>query len=566
MENGKKYTMQDLEANYVNSLINKEPWEIGEDLLKKINKGKEKNYKHRYVFEDLMNYLQGTSNDVCALYGLRRTGKSVLMRQAISQLIYNDGVNPEKIAYITFAKNTKYTDQDVVNVIRDMKDTVRYFFIDEISFIKMNLEYNMLNLLSDEFCLQGIRIVIAGTFSFALKLLSDEVLFDRMYKIDTTYFSYKEANEVFGYSLEQFIQYGGIIRESGNEKMTPKDYMKTAVTNNISNSLIRSDKLYEIGYIEPNINKVIDNPNEKAILSRLSTLIRITVDRYLKALIYNDITKTPYRFSDIGNLADLIRQRTTRDNVLDDSLEIVNIDSKKYYGILAEVIGNVKRNEMSEETFKMFIDILKQIGLIEDIYLQHHTESCFVTNYLRYGLCEEILAEIEETVKLETNGRYDTDLASDNLKGTIQEAIIYLDLQHSNKYDFDKYRNEATGMEVDLIIKNQDKGTMEIYEIKHSREPLIGHAKNIVNKEFLLELENQFGLKISSYNIIYNGNNLVKKVNPVDVYKELKEYAKNLQRTNAEQKWEQLEQRAQVQKWETLSVNFINATEWLCNI
>ena len=566
MGDGQKYTMQDLEANYINKLINKEPWETGGELLKKINVNKEKNYKHRYVFEDLMEYLHGTSNDVCALYGLRRTGKSVLMRQAISQLIYNDGVKPEEIAYITFAKNTKYTDQEVVNIIRDMKDTVKYFFIDEISFIKMNLEYNMLNLLSDEFCLQGIRIVIAGTFSFALKLLSDEVLFDRMYKIDTTYFSYKEANEVFGYSLEQFIQYGGIIRESGNEKMTPKDYMRTAVTNNISNSLLRSDKLYEIGYIEPNINNVIDNPNEKVILSRLSTLIRITVDRYLKALIYNDITKTPYRFSDIGNLADLIRQRTTRDNALDDSLEIVNIDSKKYYGILAEVIGNVKRNEISEETFKMFIDILKQIGLIEDIYLQHHTESCFVTNYLRYGLCEEILAEIEEAVKLETNGRYDTDLASDNLKGTIQEAIIYLDLQHSNKYDFDKYRNEATGMEVDLIIKNQDKGTMDIYEIKHSRELLIGHAKNIVIKEFLMELEREIGLKISSYNIIYNGNNLVKDINPIDVFKELKEYAKSLQRTKAEQKWEQLEQRAQVQHWETLSINFINATEWLCNI
>ena len=195
--------------------------------------------------------------------------------------------------------------------------------------------------------------------------------------------------------------------------------------------------------------------------------------------------------------------------------------------------------------------------------MQHAQESCFVTNYLRYGLCEEILSQIERDISIETNNRYDVSLASNNLKGSILETIIYLDLNYSNKYKFDKYRNKSNGYEVDLVIKDDENGTMDIYEIKYSSQPLITHAKNLVNNDFILELESELGYKISSYNVIYNGEDIVKTIKPQDVFEELKELAI---KTDGKNKWSKLKQRASTFKWPQRSINYINATNFLCNI
>lgn len=561
MEKSVKFTVQDMEANYITRKTQREPWYTGADLLKKLDATSERKYNKRYVFNDLMNFLNTKDSDICALYGLRRTGKSVLMRQAMSALIEQNEVKAEEIAYITFSQNTSSTDAEIIQDIRDRKNIVRYFFIDEISYIKMKLEDNALNLLADEFATQGIKIVIAGTFSFALKLLSNETLFDRMRRIDTTYFSFKEAYEIFGYSLEHFIQYGGIIIEPQNKKMTPEEYMKTAVTNNIVKSLMKSDKIYEIGYLDKRIDDIISNGG--ALKYRLETLVKRVIDSYMKVLLYSNIVRSNYKYFDVGNLSQLIRQRSERDYLSDDLLDIINIDKKKYYKILEEKLGTLNTDDMTEECFKEFISILKQIGVIEDIYLQHAKESCFITNYLRYGLCEEILNQIEDAIKIETSGRYGVNLASDNLKGPIMETIIYLDLQHSNRYNFDKYRNEASGYEVDLVIKNNDKKTMDIYEIKHSSQALITHAKNLVNTDFILELEAELGYKVSSYNIIYNGESIVKVVDPKDVFEEMSTLAI---KEAGKDKWNQLKQRANTFNWEDKIVKYINATQFLCEI
>lgn len=568
--NNIKHTLQDLQANYANKMTDssnyfssREPWYKGQSLLDIVYNPKEVGYKKRYEFKRLMEYLLMPNNDVCALYGLRRTGKSVMMRQAIAELVAEHNINAENIAYITLEKNTNYTDQEIIECIRQMS-TVRYFFIDELSFVKMDLENNALNLLSDEFATQGKKIVISGTFSFALKLLADEVLFDRMRRINTTYFSFKEAKEVLGYDIEKFIQFGGIIIEPQDEKITPQEYMRTAVTNNIVNSLIRSERLYDIGYLVPEIDQAIRSENEIYIRRKLSTLIKIVIDSYVKVLMYNKIVKKPYRFSDIGNIADLIRQRSERDNTADALLNIIRIDRKKYYNILEKVLGSVSKEEIPENTFRAILDILNQIGLIENIYLQQETESCFVTNYLRYGLCDEIVREIGEEILHETNNRYSASLIYDNLKGSIQEAIVYLDLKHTGTYNFDKYSSDAG--EVDLVIKHDEIKTMDIYEIKHSYEPLDQHARNIINQEFILELERNYGYSVQSHNVLYNGETFQKKVDPVYTFGLMAEEKRGLKRYEAVEKWNTLMQTAKTFNWEVKTINYINLSNFLCNL
>ena len=149
----------------------------------------------------------------------------------------------------------------------------------------------------------------------------------------------------------------------------------------------------------------------------------------------------------------------------------------------------------------------------------------------------------------------------DNLRGSILECVIYLDLKHSNKYNFDKYRNNETGYEVDLLITTEEG--IHLYEIKYSEFDLIEHTRNIVNNDFILELEHIYSKKVTSYNIIYRGITLTKEVNPEEVFQILVDSSI---RENAKEKWIRLRDRAKQFSWSTIQINYINAAEFLCMI
>ena len=71
------------------------------------------------------------------------------------------------------------------------------------------------------------------------------------------------------------------------------------------------------------------------------------------------------------------------------------------------------------------------------------------------------------------------------------------------------------------------------------------------------------GYKVSSYNIIYNGESIVKVVDPKDVFEEMSTLAI---KEAGKDKWNQLKQRANTFNWEDKIVKYINATQFLCEI
>ena len=557
-----KLSRQDLEANYVNSLI-EGSWKCGNVLYSMVSKAPA---KERFIFNELMEFLLNKENttDICALYGIRRTGKTIMMHQAIRRLINDYNVDKEEISLITITKSIGYTDRNLISDIRARANKVKYFFIDEISYMNIETEDNMLNLLADEFAKQGIKIVITGTFSYAIKLLKNDILFDRVETIDTTYFSFKEAHDVFGMSIETFITHGGIIIDEKKNKITPEEYMKTAVRDNIVNSLIRSNKLYEMGYIHKPLQKSIDNEDNKDIKRILNSLVIRVIDQYMKYIVYSKvITDGVYKFSDIGNLSELIRQYSTREHNINDEFDIITIDNDKYYNILKNNLGSIGKSDISPECFNEIMDIFRQIGIIEDIYFQGKQNSLFITNYLRYGLCEKIVNSINNDIIAETNSRYDTTLIERHLKGTMLESIIQLDIKHTHKYVMDRYRNGA-GHEVDIIIEDKNTKELDLYEVKYSSKDESYHLKNMFIPDFILEIENMFNSKVRSYNLIYNGMTMSKTISYEEVYRYQIDFCKTNKRSA--KFWEDLLLEAQVNNRDSLEVNFINAEEFLLNL
>lgn len=541
-------------------------WYTGTELLKFIEESEEAKKKNkRFCYKNLMGFLLTKGKDICALSGIRRTGKTVLILQAIYDLIHTYHIEPQRIAYITIGEKNDIDDQKLLFMIdKFAAQEVKYVFVDEISYIDMEMEDNSLNLLADRLAKTGMKIVIAGTFSYAIKLLAKETLFDRMKQIDTTYFSFKEAHEVFGQDIDTFIKYGGVINFDEDEiKMTPSDYMETAVVQNIVKSIFRSERKYDLLFTMP--EELKSGKSEEELKALTASLIRITIDNYMKALVVGKLANKPvYRFSDIGKLSKVIRQRSEQENLQDEALEIISLDTKHYYKILAEYLGNSKH--VPEETFQQIIKILEEISVKQDIYLEAGSISVFIPNYLRYGLCDHIIKIIAQEIREETGTRYDAELAGEILMGSIQEAICYLDLKMANYLDFDMYRSADGSCEIDLIIRDKEKKQMDLYELKHSGKQVNEQVKHLVNREFVREIEQNLGCSVRSYNILYNGQEQTVMIHPEELYQELEERYMELGKTGNAEKWERLAQSARVQKWEPLEVHYKNMTEFLCGL
>lgn len=543
-------------------------WYTGRKLKKFIESGEgtEKN-KKRFCYKQLMGFLLSRGKDVCALYGLRRTGKTVLMLQAIYDLMENYHIRPEMIAYAIIADGTDITDRDLLERVIELEgEGIRYVFIDEISYIQMDLDSNCLNLLADRLAKSGMKIVIAGTFSYAIRLLAKNVLFDRMQQIDMTYFSMKEAHEVFDMDLDSFIQHGGIINLDGSDedqKKTPAEYMETAVVDNIVRPIFKSKRKYDLLATIPDFVK--EGKTEEQLKALVAGLIRISIENYMKVLVVGKLANRPtYRYSDVGKLTVAIRVCSEQDSMLDEDLDILNIDKQRYYEILAEYLGN--SDQVPEKTFKEIVKILEDIQVKQDIFLEEGNVSVFIPNYLRYGLCDEIMCSLGELIREETNKRYDSDLAGQILKGSIEEAICYLDLKKAGTKDFCMYRTADGSSEVNLIIKNHDNQTLDLYEMKHSSQMIPEQAKHLLNREFIREIEQELGYKAAGYYVLYNGENSRQEYHPAEVFERLHEENLKLNKTQNVERWERLFQQARIEAWRPIEIEYLNMTEFLCGL
>lgn len=536
-----------------------EAWLTGDSLVKFMSTLDIAGFKKRHCYKKLKQYLMNRTRDMCALYGIRRTGKTVMIQQGIMDLL-ESGVPADEIAYLTLRKGTQATPDDIIWFVQENWLKIKYYFIDEITYMNTDWEYNGLNYLADRFAVCNVKIVISGTFSYAIRLLLNDVLFDRVWRIDTTYFSFKEAHEIQGQDLETFIQYGGILVGRDEVVESPESYKQTAIVDNLVQSILKSKALSNFMYYIPDVKSADD----KSIA--ITNLLDRMIDHYMYSFVYHDIVREKYRYSDVGNLADLIRQRSQRAVADGDLLSSIRIDEKPYYQILEEVIGKVNVDDIPEAGFNLLQRVLFELGVFEDIRIGIEVIPRAVTNYLRYGLCEEIATVIGDHLQDETNGLYKTELMLDNVKGAILEGIVYSDLQHTTKFAIDKYRDKATGLEVDLLIKDMQQHVVDLYEIKHSDVPLDEHARHLINLEVQTNVAMWTQCKVRNCFVLYNGQTLSKVVSPTVVFRQMSEERERLGKTASAEQWDALYNRAMIEGWPDVQVQYKNISEFLCEI
>lgn len=165
-------------------------------------------YEKRDSFEKLHRYLYGSGyGRVCILYGLRRTGKTTLLFQAMAEM------NPEDFAKAVYIKLRPTDEMDMV--ARDLdqlqKEGYQYIFLDEVTLMKDFIDSAAL--LSDIYAMMGMKIVLSGTDSLGFWIARDYELYDRERTIHTTFIPFREYSRLLGIdSIDEYIRYGGTLR------------------------------------------------------------------------------------------------------------------------------------------------------------------------------------------------------------------------------------------------------------------------------------------------------------------------------------------------------------------
>ena len=242
------------------------------------------NYKKRGLYKNICDYVYGDVRDrVFILYGLRRTGKTTLIRQVIAEM---DDADFLKTAFIQVGAGIGLSDinQDLKYL---MNSGYKYVFIDEVTLIEDFIEGAAL--FSDIFAACGMKIVLSGTDSLGFFFSEDEQLYDRCIFLHTTFIPYREFEEVLGIKgIDEYICYGGTMSLGGvhyNEKSTfaskksVDEYVDSAIAKNIQHSLKCYQygvhfralyDLYEKNELTSAINRVVEDVNHRFTLDVLT--------------------------------------------------------------------------------------------------------------------------------------------------------------------------------------------------------------------------------------------------------------------------------------------------------
>ena len=211
-------------------------------------------FRKRDCFSKINYFIHTPATDkVCLLFGLRRTGKTTLLKQLVLEMSEEER---EKTLYIKATSENSIEDLNA-DLKTANKAGFKYILIDEITLIDKFIDNAAL--LSDVYAVQGIKIVLSGTDSLGFWFAQNEELYDRAVTVHTTFIPFREHARLLGInSIDEYIRYGGTLKAgeiafddddatspeaSFRDDETTRRYIDTAIAKNIQHSL----KCYDRG-------------------------------------------------------------------------------------------------------------------------------------------------------------------------------------------------------------------------------------------------------------------------------------------------------------------------------
>lgn len=466
--------------------------------------------KKRECIKELRKYIFGAPQDlVFILYGLRRTGKTTMVRQIITELSDEEF---EKAAFIQVKSSDKLVDLDSDLRLLEKKG-FKYVFIDEVTLLEDFIEEAAI--FADIYASSGMKIVLSGTDSLGFAFSKEEQLYDRCIMLHTTFISYREFEEVLGIKgIDEYIRYGGTMSLGGvnynvnsifaNSKTT-EEYIDTAIARNIQHSLKMYQygghfrqllDLYEKGELTNVINRVVENINH--------SFTRSVVEKTFKS---HDISVTA---------ANLLRDRKNPINIKNHiDLDEVTLGIKEMLDILNKEEQSIDIEDSHMIQIKEYLTLLDMIMDIDIDSLpdidKKSTFTVVTQPGLRYAqaniIVENLLLDAKfQKLSIQERQRVLQRLMNE-IQGRMMEEIVLLETKMA-KMEKRVFKLQFAIGEFDMVVADPKTLTCEIYEIKYSKEHCSEQYRHITNEEKCSMVTHRYG-DITGRYVIYRGESII---------------------------------------------------------
>lgn len=485
-----------------------------------------KKYKRRECFKNLSNFVFGEQQDrVFILYGLRRAGKTTLIRQVLLSM------TPEQLSKAAFIQIKSKDSLSSVN--SDLKylesQGFKYVFIDEVTLMEDFIEGAAL--FSDIYATCGMKIVLSGTDSLGFVFTQHEQLYDRCILLHTTFIPYREFESVLGiHGIDEFIRYGGTMSMGGvnyNEKSSfaseknAGEYINSAIAHNIQHSL----KYYQDG---GHFRHLYDLYTEDELTSAINRVVENMNHRFTK----ETLTKT-FLSSDLSLTArNLLNDRTESFDLND------NIDRELVVKSIKDLLDILNKEEQSVEIddvhafqikeYLTLLDLIMEVDILHFPNSNNRDKKVVISQPgLRYAQAEALVNSLLLDEKFNALSVVERNRVLDRAMGAITckmiEDLVLLETKIANPRKEVFQLQFAVG-EFDMVIYDPETLTCEIYEIKRSREVIPEQYAHLINAEKCAQTEHRFG-RITDKYVIYCGEPTVSD----DIqYLNVEEYLKSL--------------------------------------
>ena len=467
-------------------------------------------YRKRECFRQLHDFVYGEPQDkVFILYGLRRTGKSTMIRQIFAEM---SDAELAKAAFIQITARDTLT-----NVNRDLKELeaqgFRNVFLDEVTLMEDFIEGAAL--FSDIFAACGMKIVLSGSDSLGFLFTKGEQLYDRCILLHTTFIPYRESEYVLGIrSIDEYIRYGGTMSLGGihyNEtstfasKESADEYVDTAIARNIQHSLCCDQyeghfhhlrDLYDKNELTSAINRVVEDINHRFTL---------------------EVLTQSWESSDLGDFDSKLRWiQENSTGILDRvNLAAVTDSLRKLLEIRNKAEQTVKLDTVHVAEIKEYLDLLDLMWEIDVLHLPDvstkTSRTVIAQPGLRYAQADALirsllLDETFSTLSLAERTAVQERILTE-IKGRMLEDIVLLETKLVNPKKQVFVLQFPVG-EFDMVMFDPEAGSCCIFEIKHSKEAAPQQYRHLTDAEKCAQTEHRYG-PITGKFVLYRGKSQV---------------------------------------------------------
>ena len=502
-------------------------------------------WERREVFDDVMKFLRRGEPEsrVLVLYGIRRTGKTTLLQQAVLAL------TPEELrtaAYVKVRKDATLESMDDLLMSLHGRG-YRLVFVDEVTL--MDEFIDGASLFSDVYAPMGMKIVLSGTDSLGFWMAANRELFDRSYLFHTTFVPFREyARLLKADDIGQYVRFGGLLKRGesdfGDRRAQEKDasfkdvestrfYIDTAIAENIQHSLrccqdgryfLHLKELHAAGELTNAINRVIEDMNHEFVVEVVTREFRSHDLGSAKQLLRTD--RRPDRRRRLDRMADL-------ENVTARLMELLSVRN------VTDLCVPVTDDHMLEiKSYLRQLDLIADVEeriVIDGVPATPQFRTLFLQPGMRYAQAEALVYSLASDLTFAAFAKdereYVVGRVLEDVEGRMLEDIVLAETLAVNPKPRDPFHGTAVfrlrfeSGEFDMVVNDQGAGTCDLFEIKRADQPSDGQYRHLEDAGKLAAVERLYG-RVASRTVLYRGED-VDLPNGIR-YRNVGEYLKSL--------------------------------------